>query len=92
MVEKKGLKLLINRCPKCHAITYNDDGWRYGNLPTRFCLCCGTAMDTYKDGWLHDAWIAGEIEEHKEYLNDNMENGFELWFEGKHNPKNNIIV
>lgn len=61
---------MINVCPKCSAVTYDDDGWQYANKynSTRFCLCCGTAMDSYKDGWLSDWWIDKEIEKHKEYL------------------------
>ena len=60
---------MVNICPKCHAVTYDNDGWKYANSynSTRFCLCCDTAMNVYKDGWLSDWYIEEETKKHEIY-------------------------
>lgn len=60
---------MINICPKCYAVTFNNDGWRYANKfnSTRFCIDCGVAMSVYKDNDLYDFEIQRYKELHERY-------------------------
>lgn len=61
---------MINICPKCSNVTYDDEGWMYANKynSTRFCLCCGTAMNVYPDGSFFEHELEMKEFSHQMYL------------------------
>ena len=64
---------MINICPKCSAVTYDNDGWMYANKynSTRFCVCCGTAMEMFPDNSFFEHELEMKEYRHKLYLQSN---------------------